>query len=150
MPASTDISFAMSPAEAPRMLNKHSPSVTLYYLAAAYFCVHALWATFITGNISYVAYLFQILSPALACAPCLWRARGSSAQARFHWLLLGSAMLGWTIAVIVAGCETYLLHSDPATALTSDLIYFLYGVPILLAISSPTESPHSTVLFTLD
>jgi len=59
-------------------------------------------------------------------------------------------MLVWTIAVIVAGCETYLLHTDPATALTSDLIYFLYGVPILLAISSPTESPHSTILFTLD
>ena len=132
------------------MLSKHSSSADLWYLAGGYLCLHAFWITFTHSFISYFAYLFFIVAPALACAVCLWRARSNTAQARFHWLLLSGATLLWTIAVTVSGYEIQILRLDGTTALTSDLIYFLYGVPILLAISSPTESPRSAILLTLD
>ena len=93
--------------------------------------------------------LFLLLCAILACIACFWRAwRLSSFSVGLQWYLAGAGMALWA-----AGQATYTyidVHHIPQTvALNSDLCFFLYGVPFLLAICSVADQPRlRSLLFT--
>lgn len=66
------------------------------------------------------------------------------------WLLLSSSMLLWSAATALQAWMLLVMHASPNSATFADFLYFFYGVPILLAISSPTPGQSDSTLFWLD
>lgn len=94
-----------------------------------------------------VVLLFCVL---LACAACFWRAwRFSNFRVGLQWYLAGASMVLWAAGQTV---YTYIdVHHIPQTvALNSDLCFFLYGVPFLLAICSVVDQPRLRSLLLTD
>ncbi len=94
--------------------------------------------------------LFLLLCVILACAACFWRARQyGNLRVGLQWYLAAMGMALW------AGGQamyTYIdIHHIPQTvALNSDLLFFLYGVPFLLAICSVMDQPRLRSLLITD
>jgi len=86
----------------------------------------------------------------LACAGCCWRALRIrwNAVALQWWLAAGGISL-WAVGQAV---YTYfdVLHFPETTALSSDLYFFLFGVPFLLAICSVEGQQHTKSLLLID
>lgn len=91
-----------------------------------------------------------LLSVVLAAAACFWRAwRLNHSRVGLQWLLAAIGMVLWA-----GGQATYTyidIHHMPQTvALNSDLLFFLYGVPFLLAICSVVDQKRLRSLFVSD
>lgn len=93
--------------------------------------------------------VFIFLSSSLAFASCLWRAsRISGPRVRFQWYLAATGIGLWTWGQAVF---TYIdiRHLPQTVPLNSDLLFFLYGVPFLLAICTiADESWRISLLIT--
>ena len=93
---------------------------------------------------------FLLLCVLLACVACFWRAwKVGRNRVRLQWFLAGIAMALWAVGQIV---YTYLdtHHIQQTVLLNSGLSFFLYGVPLLLAISSVGEQRGQRALFITD
>jgi diguanylate cyclase (GGDEF)-like protein len=94
--------------------------------------------------------LLLLLCAALASAACFWRAwQLKNLRVGLQWYLAATGMALW------AGGQalyTYIdIHQLPQTvALNSDLLFFLYGVPFLLAICSVVDQPSLRSLLITD
>jgi diguanylate cyclase (GGDEF)-like protein len=97
-----------------------------------------------------VSYPFMILAPWLALAVCWWHGRASAVRTRLLWTLLCTALIIWGIGIVFAAQEDLSLYNPMAGADFSDFLFFLYGMPVLLAISSPTEGERSPAFIWLD
>ena len=85
-----------------------------------------------------------------ACAACFWRAwRMSSFRVGLQWYLASAGIALWAGGQAI---YTYIdVHHIPqTTALNSDLLFFLYGVPFLLAICSVVDQPRLRSLVVTD
>lgn len=77
----------------------------------------------------------------LACLASFWRAwRMRKLRVGLQWFLAGTGLALWAAGQSI---YTYIdIHHIPQTvALNSDLFFFLYGVPFLLAICSVVDQP---------
>ena len=118
--------------------------------SVALLSVHAaLMATF-KSHSSAISYAFYVLWPVAALCVCSRRAMVSSAGVRRNWILLSVALLIWVVATLMAVRAEFLEHASPAAAQIDDLLYFFYGVPVLLAIASPDDKQSIPMLFWLD
>jgi diguanylate cyclase (GGDEF)-like protein len=97
-----------------------------------------------------VSYPFMILAPWLALWVCWGHARPSARRTRLLWTLLCAALLLWSVGIVFSAQEDLSLYNPMAGADFSDFLFFLYGMPVLLAISSPTEGERSATFFWLD
>jgi diguanylate cyclase (GGDEF)-like protein len=97
-----------------------------------------------------VSYPFMILAPWLALAVCWWHGRASAVRTRLLWMLLCTALTIWGIGIIFAAQEDLSIYNPMAGADFSDFLFFLYGMPVLLAISSPTEGERNSTFVWLD
>lgn len=94
--------------------------------------------------------IFLFFCAVLACAACFWRAwRSRNRRVALQWYLAGAGMALW------AGGQamyTYIdvKHIPQTVALNSDLLFFLYGVPFLLAICSVVDEPRLRSLLITD
>jgi diguanylate cyclase (GGDEF)-like protein len=93
-----------------------------------------------------VSYPFQLAATWLAALACLFRTLRGPSRMRVPWSLLTTAVLLWAIGLSLAAWEDLSRNATQNAAGASDLIFLLYGVPVLLAISLPTERPE-IVLF---
>ena len=83
----------------------------------------------------------MFLAVVLACAACFWRAwRMRNLRVGLQWSLATAGIALWAGGQAI---YTYIdVHRIAQTvALNSDLLFFLYGVPFLLAICSVADQP---------
>jgi diguanylate cyclase (GGDEF)-like protein len=83
-------------------------------------------------------------------AVCLGWVRKRAVQTRLLWTLLCAALVIWEIGILFAAREDLFQHITFTVAYFSDFLFFCYGVPVLLAISSPTEGEKVSLFFWLD
>ena len=89
-----------------------------------------------------ISYPFQLTAVWFAALACLWRAVRCSSRVRVLWSLISAAVFLWAVGLSLSAWEDLSRNSMQIDAGASDLFYLLYGVPILLAISLPTERPE--------
>ncbi len=121
----------------------------LISLSAGVLAFHAACILLAHGHTAPVAP-FLVLFPGLAGAVCLWRARLSAPRPRLLWTLLATGLLIWTFAGAMSIREEFFLKTPTGTGSASQVVYFMYGIPLLLAVALQTESSISSPLFWLD
>ena len=119
-------------------------------LSLAFLCLHALSLLLFRSNATAASYPFLILAPLFALFGCLWQARINLSRARLPWLLITAGMGLWAAGMMLSAWEELYRRAPATIADVSDFVYFLYGVPLLLAISFPTDGPRTRLFFWLD
>jgi diguanylate cyclase (GGDEF)-like protein len=136
----------------PRNLRSNLRSILVP--AVALLCMHALSLVVFRSHATAASYPFLLLAPVAALFVCAHRARTIPARARLPWILLSASLLLWTIGMLLSAWEELLRNIPFDIAFFSDFVFFLYGVPVLLAISAPTESstdaPPTLLFLSLD
>jgi hypothetical protein len=72
----------------------------------------------------------------LAALGCMERAYRGPAETKALWILIGSAFLLAAAGQVGSTYHELVTHTQQTTALSADFFFFVYGIPILLAISS--------------
>jgi diguanylate cyclase (GGDEF)-like protein len=116
----------------------------------AFLSLHGLLIEMVPSRAVGASYFFLICAPVLALAGSIRQMYLSASRARLPWLLLSLGIFLWTIGMLLSAWEELFQGVPETIVAVSDLVYFLYGVPILLAISSPTHGPRTRVFFWLD
>lgn len=99
----------------------------------------------------WVSYAFSIVAPLLALAACCRCACVSAAgAARTGWALFAVAMLFWSMGMILSAWQDLSGQVASDATYFSDFAYFMYGAPLLLAMSSVTHEHPSRTLQWLD
>ena len=117
---------------------------------SGYLIVHgtALWVFPKSGEA--LGLVFNNLAPLLALLCCGWRAWRSSTPKRLLWILLSAGLVLWVIGMAESAWEVLIENASVAWASSSDFFFFLYGVPVLLAISVPAEDRNIPLFLGLD
>jgi signal transduction histidine kinase/CheY-like chemotaxis protein len=131
----------------------HSPRVrpiTFAVFAAVFLCLHSAFAG--TPQSSPLSgYLFLIGAPAFATVLCWRQARCCTSSLKLNWNLLSVGLAFWTSGMVLSAYEDAFQNgSFTRIAQFNDFVYFFYGVPILLAISSPIEDQKLSLFRWLD
>jgi diguanylate cyclase (GGDEF)-like protein len=110
----------------------------LVLLAVSFVSLHVIGLLVFSSPTAstFASYPFLLLAPALACASCCWRAATEARESRSSWILLSAGMGLWTCGIALSAWEDIFQHIPESAAWFSDFSFFLYGVPVLLAISS--------------
>lgn len=108
----------------------------LALFAVAFASLHAICLLAFQPVATLVTYPFLLLAPALAVAACSWRAARSERALRSAWMLLAAGLLLWISGIFLSAWEDLFRHIPQSFAWFSDFAFFLYGVPVLLAVSS--------------
>lgn|GEM_PF-748310 len=119
-------------------------------IAAIFLGLHALCILLAMPNTMRASYPFLMLAPWLALAACSYRARFGPERTRLAWNMVSTGILLWACGMLLAAWEDLSAHAPLGVAYLSDFVYFLYGVPILLVMSWPTESERIPLLLWLD
>ncbi len=97
-----------------------------------------------------VSYPFIIVAPLLAFAGCSRQLRSGPQGVRISWTLLSGSFLLWSAGMTIEAWELFTGHVAPEIASVSDFFLCIYGIPILLAISTPTGRARSPLFIWLD
>jgi diguanylate cyclase (GGDEF)-like protein len=125
--------------------------IYLVLYSGLFLCLHAVSLTaFRSYSEPISTYPFLILAPALALAACLWRLSISSFCTRLPWAFFCAGLLLWSCGMLLSAWEDLSQHTPFSLAFFSDFVFFLYGVPVLLAISTPAESARLPVFIWID
>jgi diguanylate cyclase (GGDEF)-like protein len=119
-------------------------------LALGFLCVHALAMVIFKSDATTATYPFLILAPTLALFASSWRARMTGSCVRLPWILFSIGLLLWTTGILLSAWEELFQHISSTAAFFSDFFLFLYGVPVLLAISYPTQGQRIPLFVWLD
>jgi diguanylate cyclase (GGDEF)-like protein len=101
-------------------------------------------------NAKSLSTLFVLTCSISAAAACAWRSTQNSGPVRRKWDFLASALALWSIGELI-----YLLRMlAPALghfrALGPEFYFLIYGIPVLLAISSSNEDRDTTLFIAID
>ncbi len=122
------------------------PTLTLLVLCAcAFVLLHAGALFAFRAQATLVTYPFLLLCPAMVMAACIRRAAQVGRHGRSAWILLAAGMFLWLCGMILSAWEDIFQHIPNSVAWFSDVCFFLFGVPILLSISS--VSTEQTIPF---
>ncbi|MDW5265615.1 MULTISPECIES: diguanylate cyclase [Acidobacteriaceae] len=132
------------------LLNRPLKSKHVILFAMAYLGLQAACIKLVPAHAMGVSYPFMILAPWLALAVCWWHARTHAVRTRLLWMLLCAALAIWGVGILFAAREDLSLYNPMAGADFSDFLFFVYGMPVLLAISSPTEGEQNAAFVWLD
>lgn len=120
-------------------------------LGASYVLAQLVLTAWAGTHAPYVSYGFNIVAPLLALAACCRCAYVSAAgAARTGWALFAVAMLFWSTGMILSAWQDLSGQVASDATYFSDFAYFMYGAPLLLAISSVTHNHPSRTLQWLD
>jgi len=122
------------------MLKHPTKQWRLILTALTFLCLHFACSMAFRSHAMAVTYLFFISAPLAALFVCYWRLRRSSTDDRLPWALFSAGLALWNCGMLLSAKEDLFQHSGFSVATYSDFFYFLYGVPILLAISLPLKS----------
>jgi diguanylate cyclase (GGDEF)-like protein len=122
----------------------------LWICALGFVCLHLGCIVLLASYRDAVSSFFYIVAPAIASASCLYRARRSPTRIRRLWSLASLAFALWTLGGVLSAHEEFFLHADATLGSISQIVYFLYGIPLLVAAAAPTESPWSGLFAAID
>lgn len=94
--------------------------------------------------------LFILACSISAAAACAWRSTRSSGPVRRKWDFLASALSLWSIGeilVLLRILNPALIH---IRALGPEFYFLIYGIPVLLAISSSNEDRDTSLFVAID
>jgi diguanylate cyclase (GGDEF)-like protein len=120
------------------------------WLCASLLGLHLLGPRLFPAHALSISYFFQILTPLLALAAALNHLARPVCRMRIHWALISLAIFLWTVGVSLAGWAEVHGLVGGTTSLISNFIYFIYGVPVLLAISAPRDGKSSRLFLSLE
>jgi diguanylate cyclase (GGDEF)-like protein len=130
---------------------RYPPKLTrLLLLTLAFVCLHMIAVVAFRSHATAATYPFMVLAPVLALIASLWRVRITRSSARLPWILLSVGLFLWTAGIVLFAWEDLFPHISVMFAYISDFAFFLYGVPVLLAISSPAEGQRIPLFIWLD
>lgn len=118
--------------------------------AAVFLCLHGLSIFVFNSDPMAASYPFMVLAPFMALAACCWGAWKSTPVLRRGWIAMCVGLSLWSIGSLLSAWEDVFQHLDASTAYVSDFVYFLYGAPVLLGISTATEDKSTRIFFWLD
>ena len=95
----------------------------------------------------FLSSLLLAVSSGIAAIACYWRSTLCTGATRTKWNFATIGLVLWTIGQMA---YTYEGSSASHAALPSDFYFFLYGIPLLLAISSSQTDHDYTSLLILD
>jgi diguanylate cyclase (GGDEF)-like protein len=116
----------------------------------AFVCLHAIAMIVFRAHAAAATYPFLILAPCVAVFASCRRTGVTSSRAQLPWILFSAGLLLWTTGMLLSAWEELFQHISATIAFFSDFVFFLYGVPILLAISSPAEEQRIPLFVWLD
>lgn len=120
-------------------------------LGAGYVLAQLALTAFAGQHAQAMGYLFNLLAPLLALAACCRCARLSAPGiVRTGWGLFAAAMLFWSVGMALSAWQDLSGQVASDATYFSDFAYFMYGAPLLLAISSVSEQHPSRSLQWLD
>jgi diguanylate cyclase (GGDEF)-like protein len=119
-------------------------------LALVFVVLHAVAILAFPANTTAATYPFAILAPALALFAVCWRARVSGPQTRLPRILFAVGLGLWTAGILLSAWEELFQNISATVAFYSDFAFFLYGVPVLLAISFPRQEQRVPLFIWLD
>jgi diguanylate cyclase (GGDEF)-like protein len=124
---------------------KHFVLFTVLYLGLQAMCI-AIFPAHAMG----VSYPFMIVAPWLALGVC-WRVgRAHAVRTRLLWTLFCAALAIWAVGMLFAAWADLSQHNTLTGADFSDFLFFVYGMPVLLATSSPTEGERISLFVWFD
>jgi len=118
--------------------------------AVLFLGIHAAASAAFPATSSSVSYGFFLIASLAALVLCCRRALTCDLVVRRNWMLVCVALLLWFAGTFMAARMQVVQHISPASATLADFLYFFYGVPIMLALSSPEESRLVPLFFWLD
>jgi diguanylate cyclase (GGDEF)-like protein len=121
-------------------------TLTLFVLfACAFICLHGAVLLVFQAQATLATYPFLLLCPTLVIAACIWRLKRVERKSRSAWILLALGMFLWLCGMMLSAWEDLLVHLPNSVAWFSDVCFFLFDVPLLLAVSS--VSAEQTIPF---
>ena len=119
-------------------------------LSLAFVGLHAIAILAFPANTTAATYPFAILAPLLTLLVACWKARVSTPQTQLPRILLTAGLALWTTGILLSAWEELFQNISATIAFYSDFVFFLYGVPILLAISFPRQEHRIPLFIWLD
>jgi diguanylate cyclase (GGDEF)-like protein len=117
--------------------------------AFGFIWLHAISLRIFPLHTTVATYPFIILAPFLAMMVIFWRIRTKNSRVRLPWILFSVGLLLWFAGMLLSAWEEFE-HIPATAAFLSDFVFFLYGAPILLAISSSAEEQRIPLFIWLD
>lgn len=124
--------------------------ISLFLLAVLFVCLQAALTFIFPAQTMVVSYPFMILAPVFAALACWRQTRIANPSAWLSWFLLTTGLFLWFLGITISAWEELFQHLYGSIAFFSDFVFFLYGAPILLAISLPAEEQRIPLFIWLD
>ena len=119
-------------------------------IALGLLAIHALVLTVVHSPIASSDLLLDLCA-GVACLSCYKRSRVCSGAPHWKWLLVAGGIFVWCIGQTLTAYNEGLLHLlQGPTAIDADFYFFLFGIPLLLAISSANEHKRSGKFLWID
>ncbi|MCP1375654.1 GGDEF domain-containing protein [Dyella lutea] len=118
--------------------------------ACVFVLLHASAIFFLPAHAMQVSYAFLLAAPLIAAAAALRRGLRGGWRAGRGWLLMALGMASWALGMAASLRQDLFLDNANAAPGDSTLLFVLYGVPIVLAISAPYVEGESPLVRTID
>ncbi len=119
-------------------------------LACVFVLLHASAIFFLPAFAMQASYVFLLAAPALASATALRRAARGGWRYSRGWLLAALAMASWTLGMAASLRQDLFLDNANAAPGDSTLLFILFGVPIVLAVSASYVEGESALVRAID
>lgn len=95
-------------------------------------------------------YGLELLTGLVTYAACCWCAWNCVRRLRLNWILVCTSLILWITGIALSAWADLVAHVSKSVAFASDFAFFIYGVPMLLAISMPDEDQRRWWLAGID
>lgn len=120
------------------------------FLACVFVLLHASAIFLLPAFAMQASYVFLIAAPALACAAALRRSARDGWRHSRGWLLAALAMASWTLGMVASLRQDLFLANANAAPGDSTLLFILFGVPIVLAVSASSMEGEAVMVRVID
>ncbi len=121
-----------------------------FWWAVGFFFAAHLLALFVSRQSAAVSTVFVLACSLSATLSCYQRSTRSSGPVRRKWDFLASAMSLWSIGEVMFLLRTLWPAVGHSNALGPEFYFLVYGIPVLLAISTSNEERDSVLFVLID
>ncbi len=121
---------------------------TVFTIGGALLVAHFL-ALLLTRR-EWISALFVLVCSVSAAAACYGRSKGSFGPVRRKWDFLASALSLWSIGMAVYGFGLVAPFLQRIHALGPEFYFLVYGIPVLLAVSTSNEERDAPLFMLID
>ena len=119
-------------------------------LACVFILLHASAVFFLPAFAMQASYVFRVLAPLVAWFAALHRSARDGWRHSRGWLLMAGAMALWTLGMVASLRQDLFLDNGNAAPGDSTLLFILYGVPVMLAVSASNMEGDSPWVRAID